>query len=133
MEDAQAHTNPLRGLLQVVINAVLYATSAGVDVETRRAPEPGALAKRSHGGPQVMLSAEDVFFLPGAIEISQVRRLSELQRHSKGRSVLRRFMVRGHWRRARADAADQRMHWVKPHWKGPDMATVIERTYKLTQ
>ena len=133
MEDAQAHTNPLRGLLQVVINAVLFATSAGVDVETRRAPEARALAKRNHGGPQVMLSSEDVFFLPGAIEISQVRRLSDLQRHSKGRSVLRRFMVRGHWRRARADAAEQRMHWVRPHWKGPDMATVIERTYKLKQ
>lgn len=133
MGDAQAHTNPLRGLLQVVVNAVLYATSAGVDVETRRAPESRALARRSHGGPQVMLSSEDVFFLPGAIEISQVRRLSELQRHSKGRSALRRFMVRGHWRRARADAADQRMHWVRPHWKGPDMATVIERTYKLKQ
>lgn len=72
-----------------------------------------------------------MFFLPGAIEISEVRRLQELDRHSEGRGVLRRFMVRGHWRRARAGAAEQRLSWVRPHWKGPDLATIIERAYKL--
>ena len=51
-----------------------------------------------------------------------------------GRTILRRFMERGHWRRrsrAARDWADQRLRWIQPYWKGPDMAAIIERTYKL--
>jgi len=40
-------------------------------------------------------------------------------------------MVRGHWRRAAVHWTDQHMRWIQPYWKGPDMATIIERTYKL--
>jgi hypothetical protein len=40
-------------------------------------------------------------------------------------------MVRGHWRRAAASWKDQGMRWIEPYWKGPDIAAVIERTYKL--
>ncbi len=57
--------------------------------------------------------------------------MQELERVPDGRTILRRFMVRGHWRRAAADWADQHMRWIQPYWKGPDMATIIERTYKL--
>jgi hypothetical protein len=79
----------------------------------------------------VTYSSEEVYFLPGAIEISQLRRLQELHRIPAGRTIARRFLVRGHWRRAPVNAADQRMRWVRPYWKGPDMATIIGRTYKL--
>jgi hypothetical protein len=24
-----------------------------------------------------------------------------------------------------------RMRWIQPYWKGPDIAAIIERTYKL--
>ena len=40
-------------------------------------------------------------------------------------------MVRGHWRRAAPGWHDQRVRWIAPHWKGPDIGTIIERTYKL--
>ena len=131
VDDAVAQTNPLRGLLQVALNAVLYATSAGVEAERRATPVKATAKPRLRGGPPIVFSSEEVFFLPGAIEISQVRRLQQLDRDSEGRQVLRRFMVRGHWRRARAGALEQKLSWVRPHWKGPDMATIIERTYKL--
>lgn len=131
VDDAVAQTNPLRGLLQVVLNAVLYATSAGVESELRPAPSKATAKPRLRGGPPVVFSSDQVFFLPGAIEISQVRDLRQLDRDSEGRQVLRRFMVRGHWRRPRADAKEKKLSWVRPHWKGPDMATIIERTYKL--
>ncbi len=49
----------------------------------------------------------------------------------EGRQILRRFMVRGHWRRPAPTWKEQRMRWIQPYWKGPDMATIIERTYKL--
>jgi hypothetical protein len=40
-------------------------------------------------------------------------------------------MVRGHWRRPNQSWRDQSMRWIKPYWKGPDIAAVIERTYRL--
>jgi hypothetical protein len=79
----------------------------------------------------VVFSSENVYFLPGAIEITRVRKLQELERISGGREILHRFMVRGHWRRAAPGWKDQRVRWIEPYWKGPDIAAVIERTYKL--
>jgi hypothetical protein len=78
-----------------------------------------------------VFSNEAVFFLPGAIEISHLRNFQQLERIPSGRTILHRFMVRGHWRRAAAGWQDQRMRWIAPYWKGPDIAAVIERTYKL--
>lgn len=121
---------PLRGLLQVTINSILYATSAGVEAEVRTPQERTPAASPSSSG-SAAVSSESVYYLPGAIEISHVRRLQELHRLSSGRSLLRRFMVRGHWRRAAAGWEDQRLRWIRPYWKGPAMTTVIERTYKL--
>jgi hypothetical protein len=40
-------------------------------------------------------------------------------------------MVRGHWRRAVKTWTDQRLRWIEPHWKGPDMAAIIEHAYRL--
>ena len=121
--------DPLRALLLVALNAILYATSAGIEPEERKSP---ASARRpSRSGAPLRYSSDSVYYLPGAIEISQVRRMKELDRFPSGRTVLRRHMVRGHWRRAAAGWADQRLRWIQPYWKGPDMATVIERTYKL--
>jgi hypothetical protein len=119
--------SPLRGLILVSINAILYATSVGVELQTRGAPDkPGP-----RRAPDAHLESEQVYFLPGAIEISGVRAMRELERIPDGRTALRRFLVRGHWRRASPSWTDQRLHWIQPYWKGPDMATIIERTYRL--
>ncbi|HTP26581.1 MAG TPA: hypothetical protein VMK12_13130, partial [Anaeromyxobacteraceae bacterium] len=119
--------HPLRGLVRVLVNAILYATSAGVEAEVRDTP---AAARRPRK-PALKASSESVYFLPGAIEISQLRRMQALERIPDGRTILRRFMVRGHWRRAAANWTDRRMRWIAPYWKGPDMAAIVERTYKL--
>jgi hypothetical protein len=29
--------------------------------------------------------------------------------------------------------ADQRLRWIEPYWKGPDMAAIIERAYRLKE
>ena len=78
-----------------------------------------------------VFSSENVYFLPGKIEISRVRHFQELERVETGRRILHRFMVRGHWRRPVANWTDQRMRWIEPYWKGPDIAAVIEREYRL--
>jgi hypothetical protein len=72
-----------------------------------------------------------LYFLPGKIEISQVRNLQALERVGIGRQLLHRFMVRGHWRRAAPGWTDQRVRWVNPYWREPDMAAVVERAYRL--
>jgi hypothetical protein len=130
VEPALPDSNPLRALLRVTINAILYATSAGVQPEVRRSPSEAGHPPRRGAAP-VAHSADAVYFLPGVIEISQVRRMQELHRIPDGHAMLRRFMVRGHWRRAPPRWADQRVRWIKPYWKGPDMAAIIERTYRL--
>lgn len=124
-------SHPLRGLLYVTLNAILYATSAGVEPELRRSPGAAPRRPSASGAEPLAFSSESVYFLPGAIEISRVRRMQELERVPSGRSLLHRFMVRGHWRRAAAGWEDQRLRWIEPYWKGPDIAAVIERTYRL--
>jgi hypothetical protein len=121
--------SPVRGLLRLVINAILYATSSGVTPEVRTA------LPQAPKQPKLLLaparSSDSVYFLPGTIDIRSVRRFQELERAPGGGSMLSRFMVRGHWRRPQKGWADQKLRWIEPYWKGPDMATVIERAYKL--
>lgn len=122
-------STPLKGLAQIIVNAVLYATSAGAPQKVRG---PNRAAQASSGaGPAAPLRSDEVFFLPGTIDITQVRRLQELERTQEGRALLHRFMVRGHWRRPAASYADQRLKWIEPYWKGPDIAATIERVYRL--
>jgi hypothetical protein len=126
--------NPLRGLLHIVFSAMMYATSAGVDPQIRSGSKMREAEKHRQiaaAAEPVVFSSDDVFFLPGAIEISHVRKYQELERVSGGREILHRFMVRGHWRRASPGWKDQRVRWIEPYWKGPDIAAVIERTYKM--
>jgi hypothetical protein len=121
--------NPVRGLLRLVINAILYATSAGVTPELRTAPPRAPRNSRSPLAPPC--TSDSVYFLPGTIDIRSVRRFQELERAPEGRSMLSRFMVRGHWRRPQKGWTDQKLRWIEPYWKGPDMAAVIERAYRL--
>lgn len=122
---AIADASPIRGLLRAVVHAILYATSAGVE-PVRRSSAQAITRRRSE-----TFSSDEVYFLPGAIDITQVRRMQDLERAPSGREILRRYMVRGHWRRAPQNWSDRRLRWISPHWRGPDMAAIIERAYRL--
>ena len=127
IEPAAPDTSPVRGLLRLVLNAILYATSAGVQPETRTVTR----LARGPGPSRPAPTSESIFFLPGTIDIRRVRQLQELARAPEGRAALARFMVRGHWRRAAKRWDDQRLRWIEPYWKGPDLAAVIEKAYRL--
>ncbi|MGC4121274.1 MAG: hypothetical protein QM765_43190 [Myxococcales bacterium] len=137
-------SDELKRLVHLVVNAVLYATSysdtwpvLASPVKELRKSANGKGEKRRQRVEQKVLelaktnSAEDVFHLPGNIPISQLQALREMERSDSGRQLLARFMVRGHWRRAAESWTDQRLRWIEPYWKGPEMATVIEREYQL--
>jgi hypothetical protein len=127
VEPAVRDTSPARGLLRLVLNAILYATSADVTPEVRTV----APRKRPTGAGAAPPSSDSVFFLPGKIDIRSVRQLRELARAPDGGELFARFMVRGHWRRPAKNWTDQRLRWIEPYWKGPDMAAVIEKAYRL--
>ena len=133
-----------RRLLHLVLNAILYSTSADVTwpiVHSQaghlraRSKERGK-AKRARVARRIeelrkQYSSDDVFYLPGRIPISQLRRFEETERTASGRELMARFMVRGHWRRAARGWCDQRLRWIEPYWKGPELAAIIEKEYKL--
>lgn len=118
---------PLGGLLTTTLNAILYAVSPASEKVPRQSP---AAPSRAQGAGAVFAS-DDVFYLPGPISISQSRQLESLERVPSGRTLMTRFMVRGHWRRPAESWKDQSMRWIKPYWKGPDIAAVVERAYRL--
>ena len=78
--------NPLRGLLTVVVNAIHYATSPGAEPELRR-PEPTARRPKTQRGAPAAFTSDEVYFLPGAIEISALRGYQALERLPDGRST----------------------------------------------
>ena len=90
------------GRLHVILNAVLYATSVGVEPGLR-SPHRAAIPRgRPAAGPDLNpFTSEDVYFLPGAIEISRLRQMQILQRAPSGRQQLHRLMVRSRrdWQR----------------------------------
>ncbi len=135
----------LKKLLHLVINAILYSTSAEVDsvkitsplaqlqraVEKKKSGEKRRRAQRQVARFRNEATGEDVFYLPGKIPISQVEQLSKIEGSKSGGQLMTRFMVRGHWRTANPSWNDQRPRWISPYWKGPDLATVIEREYEM--
>ncbi len=134
----------MRKLVHLSVNAILYATSANVPWPLAQSPlrklrsesRSRGKAKQARVAHRVEelsgeYSSEDVFYLPGRIPISQLRALEQVERQPNGHELMARFMVRGHWRRASPVWRDQRLRWIEPYWKGPELAAIVEREYKL--
>jgi hypothetical protein len=118
--------SPIRRVVQLVFNAILYTNSVR--------PSSGSWEPdRSGPGPQAQfVPSDEVYFLPGTIDIGSLRKLVQMRRSSaKRRSIMQRSMVRGHWRRAPSGWKDQRPRWIAPHWRGPSEAAIVEKNYRL--
>ena len=61
----------------------------------------------------------------------EFRVFEQASRAPRGGELLARFMVRGHSRRAARGWRDQRLRWIEPYWKGPELPMIIEKEYKL--
>ena len=120
---------PLRKLLELTLNAVLYATSA--DVSREELTPPKQREARRPAPPGAAVSSDNVYYLPGKIPIRLLRRLQAVERHPSASQLMHRFLVRGHWRRPARNYKDQGLRWIRPYWKGPDLAAVVEREYQL--
>jgi hypothetical protein len=129
IEGSADPTGRLAHVLRLILNAVLYATSAGVEHVPKKALRPHPKAASSKRA--ALQTSDEVYHLPGYVDLQLARGVESLERAPGGRELLHRFMVRRHWRRAAPGWADQRTRWVAPHWAGSDMAAVIERAYRL--
>jgi hypothetical protein len=122
---------PLRDLLNLVVNVLLYATSKDADV---REVQPRSPTKGRKGSQEVpAFTSETVFHLPGTIDIKTLAQLKSARRGGREHELTRRCMVRGHWRRAHEGWDDQRTRWIAPHWRGPSAAAIVERQYRLEE
>jgi hypothetical protein len=117
-----------RPLLDAVINATLYTTSANVKIEEYRVDRSRQPNRKV---PEGCLSGDTVYYLPGKIAISHMRKLRQVARGPSGRTLMHRFMVRGHWRRPNPNWKDQSLRWIEPYWRGPNLASIVEREYRL--
>ncbi|WP_437787869.1 hypothetical protein [Sorangium sp. So ce1097] len=122
---------PLRALVGLVINAILYATSADADAvpgdpRGEDAPPP----RRRRGG--AIPPTNGIFRLPGKIDVTSLKQLKRVRRGASDVQAIRRCMVRGHWRRAGRSWKDASPRWIKPYWRGPSAAAIVEREYRLT-
>ncbi|HAK94954.1 MAG TPA: hypothetical protein DCM87_08110 [Planctomycetes bacterium] len=127
-------------LMRIVLNSILFATTAHLNAVkipaggTRRTTaddKPQPPQEAAAAPPVSFASSDDVFYLPARINISQYRRLRELDKSPTGRTLKLRFMVRGHWRRPNKSWKDSRLRWIAPYWKGPADAPIIEKGYRM--
>jgi uncharacterized protein DUF1841 len=135
--DPVFRSTELRQLVQLVVNAILFAGSspawpvvgsAPATADTERANRP----RRGRAPPTPReRSEEQIWHLPGKIPIRQVRALRQLQRDRTRGALFSRFMVRGHWRRAPDTWRDRNPRWITPYWKGPPLGDIVEREYTL--
>jgi hypothetical protein len=128
---SRAHTPAaglFRPLLDAVINATLYTTSAGVKIEQYRVDRS---RQPNREEPNACLPSDSVYYLPGKIKISHMRKLRQVARGPSGRTLMHRFMVRGHWRRPNPNWTDQSLRWIEPYWRGPSLASIVEREYRV--
>ena len=131
-------------LLHLVFNAILYATSAHLDrilipspvkdldqMISRRGPKKRGKLLKKRDDISSSKAIDDIFYLPGKIDISRLKYYRELDKTSEGRIISKRFMVRGHWRKANPTWTDQSLRWIEPYWKGPEDGVHIEKEYRM--
>jgi len=63
----------------------VYATSPGAEPETLEPPDASARRARSQFGQPQSFTSDEVYFLPGAIEISTLRSYQALERLTETR------------------------------------------------
>lgn len=118
---------PMRHLLHLVMNTILHVTTCRPAPEGPRKPPQSGLRFEPTGG----IHSEEVYHLPGTIDISILRSIQHARRGAISREQIHRCMVRGYRRRANPDWKDQSRRWIKPHWRGPSDASIVEREYRL--
>ena len=125
-------------LWAIWINALLYINSVNADVkegwlhQDMATKMRGVKGKRKRDMRRHMQSGGKVFRVGHTIHLPQ---MSDGEKSaSLGGKIGVRFQVRGHWHlywtgSNRFGTRVQKLKWLAPYWKGPEMAEVVHGTY----
>jgi len=128
-----------------IMNVVLYATSSEADqmlcyaskdyraLHDRAMRAKGKKRKKLFARLRERHDDEQHIYLGGSFTIDRKKVDEEEGESRTGTKQKVRYMVSGHWR-SQAYGKDRKLRkplWIKPHWRGPEMAPVTERTRKL--
>ena len=138
------------GLLfyRILINSILYIGSNDSDIIQALAPDVSEMRKRL---PNIKSTAKKnklsrrllalttlnssvVGSKSESIVINKKEQSSDAQHNLSGtKKVTKRFLVRGHWKRQPygPKQSQRKLIFIKPFLKGPDMAELINKPYKV--
>ena len=131
-------------IVALLTNTLLYINSKGADVcrDTReidaarrnieeQSAEQAKKTRRQKQAEQQLRKAKSryIYIVGGALEADEAAHVTAVG--EEGRKIMKRFRVRGHWRDQPCGPERCRVEriWIKPHWKGPEMAELISKGY----
>lgn len=133
---------------RLVLNAMLYLGSSDPDIIQRTSGRPGTLSAADNMKSQIKAkkaraaarkeSELDYASVGESVKPIYVRKGESDRRvvSDEGRGLLAaiRFIVRGHWRNQPCGPGltERKLIWVKPYYKGPDMAEMVNRPYVVS-
>ena len=106
-------------------NAVCYMNECGIETW-------GDYKKRAIKQKLGARKGSFVYTMPTDLTPRQRRARHEVS--ETGRLIHHRFVVRGHWRQQPVGPRQDKkfkLKWIKPYWKGPTTAEVVERVYTM--
>lgn len=129
----KCETAYIRDVIRITLNAILYINSANADLRC---------AASGHDRKAMIPSDEEPSSSPpGRHRTYEVGHSVMIPRSPDDRGeggdsswhYHHRFWVRGHWRLQPVGVGrgDRRLLWVRPHLKGPELATVLKRPYTV--
>lgn len=112
-----------RNIANIFFNAVLY-----INDPTRNPAET-----EQHGSRKMKISGKKSV-RSQYILIRPPRTYKPLYSKS-GRTLDKRFIVRGHWRNQAygAKMSEHKRIWIYPYWKGPELSEIVSRPYVISK
>jgi hypothetical protein len=146
-DDAEFYTDGL-ALFRLILNAALYLGSSDPDIIERCSGRPAALrrAKSIKSATQAKKARQeakkeselDYASVGESVTPIYVRKGGASTQGPEGvggfREYASRFIVRGHWRNQPhgPGLSERKLIWIKPYYKGPEMAELVNRPYVVS-
>lgn len=136
--------NDALSFFRLILNSILYITSNNPDIIQVLSGRNAALQSAEKIRSQVKskkakqqakkISELDYHFVGkdvGQIVINKDIKSSDPTQKNNTIEYAVRFLVRDHWRNQAygPELTDRRLVWIKPYYKGPEMADLINRPY----
>jgi len=132
--------SPLRQMLNLTMNSILYITSSDPDLMEMRKPSDSVILEGIGQSklPKLQRKKEKLSNLPytevgGSIKLPRGGPEKRRGLDPTGRTLRCHFQVIGHWRDQPCGEGkkDIKRIWIKPHWKGPDTAETVHSEFEV--